>query len=86
LSEKLTAKHCPNNFSDKEFLMSEKIPLPTVVLQSIFVRDHQRRIRLVIELLEAKARRRTPPTKLQNSSATETTRAFTATPHTGGNS
>jgi len=69
--------------------MSEKIPQPAVVLQSIFVRDHQRRIRLVIELLEAleaKACRRTSPTKLQNSSATETTRAFTATPRTGGNS
>ena len=69
--------------------MSEKIPQPAVVLQSTFVRDHQRRIRLVIELLEAleaKARRRTPPTKLQNSSATETKRALTATPHTGGNS
>jgi hypothetical protein len=68
--------------------MSEKIPQPAVVLQSTFVRDHQRRIRLVIELLEAleaKARR-TPPTKLQNSSAIETQRALTATPHTGGNS
>jgi hypothetical protein len=66
--------------------MSEKIPLPTVVLQSILVRDHQRRIRLVIELLEAKANRRASPTKLQSSLATETTRAFTATPRTGGNS
>ena len=69
--------------------MSEKIPQPAVVLQSTFVRDHQRRIRLVIELLEAlevKTRRRTPPTELQNSSATETQRALTATPHTGGNS
>ena len=69
--------------------MSEKIPQPAVVLQSIFARDHQRRIQLVIELLEAleaEACRRTPPTKLQNSSATETQRALTATPHPGGNS
>jgi RNA-directed DNA polymerase len=33
--------------------MSKKKPPPAVVLQSIFVRDHPRRLRLVIELLEA---------------------------------
>jgi hypothetical protein len=65
--------------------MSKKKPPPAVVLQSIFVRDHQRRLRLVIELLEEEARRQyTPSTNLRSQSETETLRAFTATPHSSG--
>jgi hypothetical protein len=65
--------------------MSKKKPPPAVVLQSIFVRDHPRRLRLVIELLEAEARRQyTPSTNLRSQSETETLRAFTATPHSSG--
>jgi hypothetical protein len=65
--------------------MSKKKPPPAVVLQSIFVRDHQRRLRLVIELLEEEARRQyTPSTNLGSQSETETLRAFTATPHSSG--
>lgn len=46
--------------------MSKKKPLPTVALQSVFVRDYQRRLRLVIAPLEKEARRQsTPPTNLQ---------------------
>ncbi|HKX32564.1 MAG TPA: TonB-dependent receptor [Blastocatellia bacterium] len=37
--------------------MSKKKPPPTVALQSVFVRDHQRRLRLVIDLQEEEARR-----------------------------
>jgi hypothetical protein len=65
--------------------MSKKKPPPAVVLQSIFVRDHQRRLRLVIELLEEEARRQyTPSTNLRSQSETETLHAFTATPHSSG--
>ena len=65
--------------------MSKKKPPSAVVLQSIFVRDHQRRLRLVIELLEEEARRQyTPSTNLRSQSETETLRAFTATPHSSG--
>jgi len=65
--------------------MSKKKPPPAVALQSIFVRDHQRRLRLVIELLEEEARRQhTPSTNLRSQSETETLRAFTATPHSSG--
>jgi len=53
------------NFSDKEPLMLKKKSPPTVALQSVFVRDYQRRLRLVIELLEKEARRQqAPPTNL----------------------
>jgi hypothetical protein len=63
--------------------MSKKKSLPTVALQSVFVRDHQRRLRLVIELLEKEARRQsTPPTNLQ--SHTKNARAFTAAPNNPG--
>ena len=64
--------------------MPKKKSPPTVALQSVFVRDYQRRLRLVIELLEKEARRQpTPPTNLQ--SQTENPRAFTAAPnHPGG--
>jgi hypothetical protein len=63
--------------------MSKKKSPPTVALQSVFVRDYQRRMRLVIELLEKEARRQsTPPTNLQ--SQTENARAFTATPNNPG--
>jgi hypothetical protein len=37
--------------------MSHKKPPPTVVLEPVFVRDHQRRLRLVIDLLEQEASR-----------------------------
>ena len=57
--------------------MSKKKSPPTVALQSVFVRDYQRRLRLVIELLEKEARRQSmPPTNLQ--SQNENPRAFTA--------
>ena len=63
--------------------MSKKKSPPTVALQSVFVRDYQRRLRLVIELLEKEARRQsTPPTNLQ--SQAENARAFTATPNNHG--
>ena len=63
--------------------MSKKKPPPAVVLQPIFVRDHQRRLRLVIELLEKEAlRQSTPSTNLQSQS--ETLRALAATPHNPG--
>jgi hypothetical protein len=64
--------------------MSKKKSPPTVALHSIFVRDYQRRLRLVIELLEKEARRQArPPTNLQ--AQLETPRAFTAAPnHPGG--
>ena len=63
--------------------MSKKKSPPTVALQSVFVRDYQRRLRLVIELLEKEARRlQTPPTNLQ--SQTESPRAFMAAPNNHG--
>jgi len=63
--------------------MSRKKPPPAVVLQSVFVRDHQRRLRLVIELLEKEAlRQSTPSQNLQSQS--ETPRAFAATLHNPG--
>ena len=53
--------------------MSKKKPPPTVVLESVFVRDHQRRLRLVIELLEQQAHRQhTSPTHFQLPSQPET--------------
>jgi hypothetical protein len=63
--------------------MSKKKSPPTVALQSVFVRDYQRRLRLVIELLEKEARRQSrPPTNLP--SQTETACAFTAAPNNSG--
>ena len=63
--------------------MSQKKSPPTVALQSVFVRDYQRRLRLVIELLEKEAcRQQAPPTNLQ--SQTKTPRAFTAAPNNPG--
>jgi hypothetical protein len=64
--------------------MSKKKSPPTVALQSVFVRDYQRRLRLVIELLEKEAcRQSTPPKNLQSQS--ESPRAFTAAlNNTGG--
>jgi hypothetical protein len=51
-----------------------------VALQSVFVRDYQRRLRQVIELLEKEARRQsTPSTNLR--SQTENPRAFTVAPN-----
>lgn len=63
--------------------MSKKKSPPTVALQSVFVRDYQRRLRLVIDLLEKEAhRQQTPSTNLQ--SQTENARAFMATPNNPG--
>jgi hypothetical protein len=63
--------------------MSKKKSPPTVALQSVFVRDYQRRLRLVIELLEKEARRlQTPSKNLQ--SQTENARAFIAAPNNHG--
>ena len=63
--------------------MSKKKSPPAVALQSVFVCDYQRRLRLVIELLETEARRlQTPPPNLH--SQTQTPRAFTATPNNHG--
>jgi hypothetical protein len=63
--------------------MSKKKSPPAVALQSVFVRDYQRRLRLVIELLEQEARRQsTPPTNLQ--SQTNNARAFRAAPNNPG--
>ena len=63
--------------------MSKKKSPPTVALQSVFVRDYQRRMRLVIELLENEARRQSaPPKNLQ--SQIENARAFVATPNNSG--
>jgi hypothetical protein len=57
--------------------MSKKKSPPTVALQSVFVRDYQRRLRLVIELLEKEAHRQPmPPKNLQ--SQTENAHAFSA--------
>jgi hypothetical protein len=63
--------------------MSKKKSPPAVALQSVFVRDYQRRLRLVIEFLEKEARRlQTPTTNLQ--SQTESPRAFSAAPNNHG--
>lgn len=65
--------------------MSNKKPPPAVVLQSIFVRDHQRRLRLVIELLEKEAlRQSTPSPNLPSQPQAETPRALAAMPHNPG--
>ena len=63
--------------------MPKKEPPLTVVLEPVFVRDHQRRLRLVIDLLEQVTHRQyIPPTNSQ--SPPETLRAFTATQHSTG--
>jgi hypothetical protein len=63
--------------------MPKKKSPPAVALQPVFVRDYQRRLRLVIELLEKEARRQsTPPTNPH--SQTETPRAFTVAPNNPG--
>ena len=65
--------------------MSKKKPPPAVVLQSVFVRDHQRRLRLVIDLLEEEARRQhTPSIDLPSQPQTEIPCDFAATPHNPG--
>jgi len=57
--------------------MSKK-PIPRVELLSIFIRDHQRRLRLVIELLEAELRQRNePPQSTDATPGEEPARAFT---------
>ena len=64
--------------------MSKKKSPPTVALQSIFVRDYPRRLRLVIALLEKEARRQArPQTNLP--AQPETPRVCTGAPnHLGG--
>jgi hypothetical protein len=63
--------------------MSKKRPLPTVRMEPVFARDHQRRLRLVIDLLERAARQRQ---KYRSQTKPETRRAFTATHNRpGGN-
>lgn len=65
--------------------MSKKKPPPKVVFESVFVRDHQRRLRLVIELLERDVRRQhIPPTHSQSPSQSETLRAFTTPQNSSG--
>ena len=65
--------------------MSKKKPPPTVVLESVFVRDHQRRLRLVIALLEQQTHcQHTPPIDPQSPTQLETLRAFTATQNSSG--
>jgi hypothetical protein len=66
---------------------SKKKPPPAVALHSVFVRDHQRRLRLVIDPLELEARRqRTPPTNSQSQPELETPRALIAAPYNPGGS
>jgi hypothetical protein len=49
--------------------MPAKLP-PTVVLEPIFVRDHQRRLRLVMDLLELELRHQlAPPDQRSDQSA-----------------
>ena len=50
--------------------MSAK-PLPTVVLEPVFVRDQQRRLRLVMDLLEQELRQ--PQTPLDQQGKTQQT-------------
>ena len=65
--------------------MSKKKPLPMVIMESVFVRDHQRRLRLVIALLEQEVRRQNiPPTISHTQFQPETLRAFTATQNSLG--
>lgn len=45
--------------------MSAK-PLPKVVLEPVFVRDHERRIKLVIELLERELQKQHTPSDSTN--------------------
>ncbi len=51
--------------------MPAKLP-PTVVLESIFVRDHQRRLRLVMDLLEQELRHQLAPPNQHNDQSTKT--------------
>jgi len=63
-----------------------KEPLPRVTFQSIFVRDHQRRLRLVIELLEEELHSKPTPPEFDGAPAENEparTLALSIT-HTGG--
>lgn len=51
--------------------MSAK-PLPTVVLEPVFVRDQQRRLRLVMDLLEQELRQRQMPLEQHSEQNTTT--------------
>lgn len=63
--------------------MPKQKPLPSVRLEAVFVRDAQRRLRLVIELLEQEALLQRTPSA---SSQTEPQRAQAASlSHPGGN-
>lgn len=63
-----------------------KEPTPMVELQSIFVRDHQRRLRLVIELLEEELHLKPAPPESDDALAeNESAWALAvSTTHTGG--
>ena len=63
--------------------MPKKQPRLTVRMEPVFARDHQRRLRLVIDLLEQAARRQQ---RSRPEMKPETRRAFTATQtRPGGN-
>ena len=49
------------SFSTKELSAIPKKPSPTVGHQCLFVRDHQRHLRLVIDLLEQELHRQHTP-------------------------
>jgi hypothetical protein len=74
------------NFSSKERTMKPKQSPLTVVLEPIFVRDHQRRLRLVIDLLEQELRRhKTPPESAADQTQPESPRTKAASHNnTGG--
>ena len=50
--------------------MPAKLP-PTVLLEPVFVRDHQRRLRLVIDLLEQDFHRQPTPLSQHNEQTTK---------------
>lgn len=56
--------------------MSAK-PLPTVVLEPVFVRDHRRRLRLVMDLLEQELRQPLAPSSAQDNTLITQTEVHT---------
>ena len=62
--------------------MPKKKPPPMVRMEQVFVRDAQRRLRLVIELLEQEALRQPSPAPVALS--TEPPRALAAQTSSGG--
>jgi hypothetical protein len=75
------------SFFSKEPTMSKE-PIPRVKFQSIFVRDHQRRLRLVIALLEEEIHSKPTPPEFDGAPAeNESARPLAlSTTHTGGQS